>query len=57
VVEGKRKIVIVPDDATVPEHPEGEISRGVRVNIRDGEQGRAADAPAESQCREPGAAR
>jgi hypothetical protein len=45
VVKGKRKIVIVPDDATVPEHPEYEIQRGVHVNVQEGERVRAGDAP------------
>jgi DNA-directed RNA polymerase subunit beta' len=44
VVKGKRKIVIVPDDATVPEHPEYEIQRGVHVNVQEGERVRAGDA-------------
>ena len=44
VVKGKRKIVIVPDDVTVPEHPEYEIQRGVHVNVQEGERVRAGDA-------------
>ncbi len=44
VVKGKRKIMIVPDDPSVPEHPEYEIQRGVHVNVQEGERVRAGDA-------------